>query len=77
MDFEKNLGAALGKIRHGKNKAYEKSNESTEGKDEHYTYKAVCVVDEVPQVIDGFDCRQMIAVGRFKNAINTTGYLHF
>uniref|UniRef100_A0A914EAF6 Phospholipase B-like n=1 Tax=Acrobeloides nanus TaxID=290746 RepID=A0A914EAF6_9BILA len=44
------------------------------GHDQHYTYKAVCVIDEKPQIVDGFDCRHMVAVGRFKNAINLTGW---
>ncbi|KAH7684750.1 Protein F09B12.3, partial [Aphelenchoides avenae] len=48
-------------------------NTYSEGKDEDYTYKSVCVVDGVPKVLDGFDCRNQVAVGRFKNSINATG----
>jgi hypothetical protein len=44
------------------------------GRDEHYTYNALCMLDGKPQIIPGFDCRKMIAVGRYKNSINTTGW---
>uniref|UniRef100_A0A914BUS0 Phospholipase B-like n=1 Tax=Acrobeloides nanus TaxID=290746 RepID=A0A914BUS0_9BILA len=32
------------------------------------------MLDGKPQIIPGFDCRKMIAVGRYKNSINTTGW---
>ncbi|KAL3084766.1 hypothetical protein niasHT_031657 [Heterodera trifolii] len=44
------------------------------GWDSDYTYKSVCLVDGKPTVVDGFDCRYQVAVGRYKNAINMTGW---
>ncbi|KAL3073083.1 hypothetical protein niasHT_035359 [Heterodera trifolii] len=44
------------------------------GWDSNYSYKSVCLVDGKPTVVDGFDCRYQIAVGRYKNAINMTGW---
>jgi hypothetical protein len=46
----------------------------TEGRDEGYTYKSVCIVNGKPQVLHGFDCRNQVAVGRFRNSINETGW---
>lgn len=47
---------------------------SPEGRDEHYTYKSVCMFDGKPEIIDGFDCRYQVAVGRYRNSINLTGW---
>uniref|UniRef100_A0A914GPK4 Phospholipase B-like n=1 Tax=Globodera rostochiensis TaxID=31243 RepID=A0A914GPK4_GLORO len=44
------------------------------GRDTDYTYKSVCLVDGKPTLVDGFDCRHQVAVGRYKNAINMTGW---
>ena len=44
------------------------------GRDSDYTYKSICLVDGKPAVVDNFDCRNQIVVGRYKNAINLTGW---
>ncbi|KAL3088134.1 hypothetical protein niasHS_009420 [Heterodera schachtii] len=44
------------------------------GWDSNYSYKSVCLVDGKPTVVDGFECSNQIAVGRYKNAINMTGW---
>ncbi|KAI6209373.1 Calpain-5 [Aphelenchoides besseyi] len=48
--------------------------EDAPGFDQQYTYKSVCMVDGQPIVLDKFDCHNQVAVGRFKNAINRTGW---
>ncbi|CAI4228255.1 unnamed protein product [Auanema sp. JU1783] len=45
-----------------------------EGLDEKYTYKQICVVDGKLTVLNGFDCRNQIAVGKWKNSVNATGW---
>ncbi|CAD6188713.1 unnamed protein product [Caenorhabditis auriculariae] len=50
------------------------AEDSQEGRDEKYTYKQLCIVDNKPSIQDGFDCRYQVAVARWKNAVNTTGW---
>uniref|UniRef100_A0A8R1DX35 Phospholipase B-like n=1 Tax=Caenorhabditis japonica TaxID=281687 RepID=A0A8R1DX35_CAEJA len=50
------------------------TSQNPEGRDEKYTYKQLCLVDDKPQVLDGFDCRYQVAVARWQNAVNTTGW---
>jgi hypothetical protein len=45
-----------------------------EGEERFYTYKSACYLDDRVQLIEGFDCKNQIAVGRFRNAINSTGW---
>lgn len=47
---------------------------AAEGQDLYYTYLSVCLVDGRPRLVDGLDCRQQVALGRWKNAINRTGW---
>lgn len=51
---------------------------SSFGNESVYTYKSVCrgAKGGRPQLVDGLECRQRIAVGRFRNAINATGWAH-
>jgi len=51
--------------------------ENGEGRDTYYSYKSVCVVDGKPKMMDTFDCRNKVAVGRWQNAINSTGWSYF
>ncbi|KAK6039531.1 hypothetical protein COOONC_22964 [Cooperia oncophora] len=46
----------------------------SEGKDERYTYNQMCVVDGKLTVLNGFDCREQVAVAKWKNAVNASGW---
>ncbi|KAK0407484.1 hypothetical protein QR680_019219 [Steinernema hermaphroditum] len=50
------------------------AEENEPGKDDRYTYKSACMVDGKLQILHGFDCRNQVAVGRFRNSINVTGW---
>lgn len=50
-----------------------KATNGGEGEDTYNTYKSVCIVDGVPKMLGMFDCRKQVAVGRWQNAINSTG----
>lgn len=45
-----------------------------EGRDTYNSYKSVCMVDGKPKMLNMFDCRNQVAVGRWQNAINSTGW---
>ncbi|KAI6191797.1 putative phospholipase B-like 2 [Aphelenchoides bicaudatus] len=49
-------------------------NNGGEGEDTYNTYKSVCIVDGQPKLLDMFDCRKQVAVGRWQNSINSTGW---
>lgn len=49
-------------------------NNGGEGEDTYNTYKSVCIVDGQPKLLDMFDCRKQVAVGRWQNSINSTGF---
>uniref|UniRef100_A0A915DNQ2 Phospholipase B-like n=1 Tax=Ditylenchus dipsaci TaxID=166011 RepID=A0A915DNQ2_9BILA len=51
-----------------------RSSHLADGLDEEYTYKQVCIVNGKTQVLDGLDCRKQVAVARYKNSINATGW---
>uniref|UniRef100_A0A1I8A841 Phospholipase B-like n=2 Tax=Steinernema glaseri TaxID=37863 RepID=A0A1I8A841_9BILA len=50
------------------------AEEGEMGRDDRYTYKSACMVDGKLQILHGFDCRNQVAVGRFRNSINVTGW---
>ncbi|TKR83222.1 hypothetical protein L596_016846 [Steinernema carpocapsae] len=49
-------------------------HEGEMGHDDSYTYKSACMVDGNLTILNGFDCRNQVAVGRFRNSINATGW---
>uniref|UniRef100_A0A915E929 Phospholipase B-like n=1 Tax=Ditylenchus dipsaci TaxID=166011 RepID=A0A915E929_9BILA len=49
-------------------------SESKMGLDESYIYKSVCMITGKPTLIDGFECQELLALGRFRNHINATGW---
>ncbi|KAE9551530.1 hypothetical protein FO519_005260 [Halicephalobus sp. NKZ332] len=53
---------------------YKLQDETQEGTEKFYSYKSVCFINGKVKVLDGFDCRNQIAVGRYRNAINSTGW---
>uniref|UniRef100_A0A0N5AVB9 Phospholipase B-like n=1 Tax=Syphacia muris TaxID=451379 RepID=A0A0N5AVB9_9BILA len=45
------------------------------GRETKYTYSSICKNEEGQmRILPGFDCRRQVAVGRFQNAINITGW---
>lgn len=48
-------------------------NDEGEGRDKYFSYKSVCMINGKPQLADMFECRNQVAVGRWQNAINSTG----
>ena len=45
------------------------------GRDTRYAYKSVCLDDDdQPTLVDAAKCRRQVALGRFSNAINSTGW---
>ncbi|PAV75746.1 hypothetical protein WR25_11700 [Diploscapter pachys] len=48
--------------------------EDPEGRDTKYTYRQICVVDGKPTILNGFDCKSQVAVARWQNSVNTTGW---
>ncbi|VDM75715.1 unnamed protein product [Strongylus vulgaris] len=47
---------------------------TTEGKDERYTYNQMCVVEGKLTVLNGFDCREQVAVAKWRNSVNASGW---
>ncbi|GMR34094.1 hypothetical protein PMAYCL1PPCAC_04289, partial [Pristionchus mayeri] len=45
-----------------------------EGRDEVYTYKQICLDKGKLTLLNGMDCRYQVAAGRWRNAVNTTGW---
>uniref|UniRef100_A0A1I7X5F3 Ricin B-type lectin domain-containing protein n=1 Tax=Heterorhabditis bacteriophora TaxID=37862 RepID=A0A1I7X5F3_HETBA len=45
----------------------------SEGRDERYTYSQVCLVDNKLTVLQGFDCRNQVAVAKWQNSVNISG----
>jgi hypothetical protein len=50
-----------------------KSAINLEGHDTYNTYKSICMVNGKPTLLNMFDCRNQVGVGRWQNAINSTG----
>ena len=48
--------------------------EDPEGRDTKYTYRQICIVDGKPTILNGFDCKSQVAVARWQNSVNTTGW---
>ncbi|VDO19868.1 unnamed protein product [Heligmosomoides polygyrus] len=47
---------------------------ASEGKDERYTYNQMCKVDGKLTVLNGFDCREQVAVAKWRNSVNVSGW---
>ncbi|KAK5979999.1 Phospholipase B [Trichostrongylus colubriformis] len=47
---------------------------SSEGKDERYTYSQMCILEGKLTVLHGFDCRQQVAVAKWRNSVNASGW---
>uniref|UniRef100_A0A7E4VT70 Phospholipase B-like n=1 Tax=Panagrellus redivivus TaxID=6233 RepID=A0A7E4VT70_PANRE len=45
-----------------------------EGEEQFYKYLSACNQDGEIKLIPAFDCRNQVAVGRYRNAINSTGW---
>ncbi|VDM46360.1 unnamed protein product [Toxocara canis] len=60
--------------------AIDRSNPATHqppepGHEKLYTYRSICMSDEGKmRILHGFDCRYQVAVGRFRNAVNDSGW---
>ncbi|PIO73017.1 hypothetical protein TELCIR_05027 [Teladorsagia circumcincta] len=47
---------------------------TSEGKDERYTYSQMCIVERKLTVLHGFDCREQVAVAKWRNSVNASGW---
>jgi hypothetical protein len=49
-------------------------SETNMGLDDGYTYKSVCMINRLPTLVDGWECQELLALGKFRNHINVTGW---
>ncbi|KAF8374452.1 hypothetical protein PRIPAC_80881, partial [Pristionchus pacificus] len=47
---------------------------SEEGRDEGYTYRQICLHKKRLVLLHGSECRHQVALGRWQNTVNTTGW---